>query len=141
MKKLLILLFLFNSNLFAKTLEFGKNELLNIASKGNQLNADEGYLYFSLKNYDLIRNFYIKPEGSGKDIRFSSVDRGFHRALIKLKAGTYTWNNLNYKVRAPGASREQSISFDYEKHDYSFKVEAGVLIILDMVTLHVSTDS
>lgn len=127
MNKLLLLLLIINSTLSAKTLEFGNNELLNLASNGEQLNPGEGYLYLSLENYDLIRNFYIKPKITGEIIRFKSVERGFHHALIKLKEGTYTWDKFNYKVHTPGKNNEQSISFDYLKHDNSFKVEAGVV--------------
>ena len=95
--------------------------MINLKSKGEFLNSDEGYLLLSIDAFDFIGKFEIKSVGFAKNIEFKDTPSGKHFALIKLKAGEYYWDQFKYYF--PNGS----MKFNYKKDEYKFKVEPGMI--------------
>ncbi len=68
---------------------FDTNEVIILKGKGKELAEDEGYLYLTIDTQTEFEYFTIWHVDGGKQLRFDSVSKGKHQALIKLKAGDY----------------------------------------------------
>jgi dipeptidyl aminopeptidase/acylaminoacyl peptidase len=100
-------------------LEFNQSKIINKASKGNELKADEGYLVLSLETKYPLQKIIIKPEGSGKSLVFKEIPNGNNFALIKVKAGNYYLHGI--KIDSDYSHKK------FKNNRFLINVKAGII--------------
>lgn len=113
---ILILLISFQT----QSLEFNSNQLINLTKTGLDLSEEEGYLVLSLESNKKIADVIIKSEFFTKNIKFKDVPEGENFALLKVKAGKYSWSSVMYHLGRP-------TKFNYKKDEKTFIVEPGII--------------
>jgi dipeptidyl aminopeptidase/acylaminoacyl peptidase len=117
---LITMVLLFNfSSISSET--FKSNQLIQLSSKGVDLSADEGFLFFNIKSNTEISSITIKPVKKGNKIFLTTIPEGENGVLIKLETGQYYWSEI--KLKYNGITFEKS----FEESEYPFEIKAGVI--------------
>lgn len=101
--------------------EFNTGKVINASGSKKVLAEDEGYLYLSFETNSDISRITLDGEGIGNKIRFNDIKRGDNHALVKLKAGKYSWEYINIYVGIG------LIRYDVDEEKYAFEVKPGVV--------------
>ncbi|MFK8010795.1 MAG: prolyl oligopeptidase family serine peptidase [Marinicellaceae bacterium] len=112
----ILLLFTFQ----VQCLEFNSNQVINLTKTGLELSEGEGYLLLSLENNKKIADIVIKSEMFTNKIKFNDIPKGQNFALLKVKAGNYSWSSVVYHLG-------RTVTFNYKKDEKEFIVEPGVI--------------